>query len=127
MLPEDHTFVVAEDFLPAGLEPIDPQLKTTDPKLIALLEKERAETRPEKVSYWAPWFHWYYNPWQQVDTRDDRVTLRATRLEKGVYEYIYYARATTPGDYFVAPAHVQDSYFPDLFGRNDSGRFVVEP
>ncbi|HMS59859.1 MAG TPA: alpha-2-macroglobulin family protein, partial [Tepidiformaceae bacterium] len=127
MLPEDHTFVVAEDFLPAGLEPIDPQLKTTDPKLIALLEKERAETRPEKVSYWAPWFHWYYNPWQQVDTRDDRVTLRATRLEKGVYEYIYYARATTPGDYFVAPAHVQDSYFPDLFGRSDSGRFVVEP
>jgi len=127
LLPEDHTYVVAEDFLPAGLEPIDPQLKTTDPKLVAQLNSDRAATRPKELSYWAPWFGWYYNPWQQVDTRDDRVTLRATRLEKGVYEYIYYARATAPGDYFIAPAHIQDSYFKDVFGRSDSGRFVIEP
>ena len=46
-------------------------------------------------------------------------------MGKGVYEYIYYARATTPGDFFVAPAHAEETYFPETFGRSDSGRFAV--
>lgn len=51
--------------------------------------------------------------------------LHAERLSKGVYEYVYYARATTPGDFFVAPAHASETYFPEVFGRSDSGRFTV--
>jgi hypothetical protein len=27
---------------------------------------------------------------------------------------------------FVAPAHAEDTYFPEVFGRSDSGRFRVE-
>ena len=38
-----------------------------------------------------------------------------------------YARATTPGDFFVAPAHAEETYFPEVFGRSDSGRFTVQP
>jgi len=40
---------------------------------------------------------------------------------------VYYARATTPGDFFVAPAHAEETYFPEVFGRSDSSRFVVTP
>ena len=75
----------------------------------------------------APWLRWYFNPWQQTDLLDDRVVLSTSGLAKGVYEFVYYARATTPGDFFVAPVHVESSYFPEVFGRSDSGRFVVEP
>ncbi|OLC58175.1 MAG: hypothetical protein AUH85_01345 [Chloroflexi bacterium 13_1_40CM_4_68_4] len=83
--------------------------------------------RPSGIDYWAPWFHWYYSPWQQSEIRDDHVTLKAVTLPKGIHEFVYYARATSVGDYFVAPAHVEESFFPEVFGRSDSGRFIVEP
>ena len=53
--------------------------------------------------------------------------LRASRLPQGVHEYVYYARATTPGDFFVAPAHAEEAFFPEVFGRSDSRRFSVVP
>lgn len=128
LAPAERYYVVVNDLLPAGFEPVDPQLKIVDPALIQALEAERqALDRPAGADYYAPWWGWYWSPWQQVDIRDDRLTLRASRLPKGVHEYVYYARATTPGDYFVAPAYAEESNFPEVFGRSDSGRFVVDP
>lgn len=128
MTPAARNYVVVDDLLPAGLEPIDPNLKTTDPALLAKLNAERAAAnRPEGIDYYAPWFGWYYNPFQQATIRDDRLTLRAVNLPKGVYEFVYYARATAPGDFFVPPPHAEESLFPEVFGRSDSARFVVEP
>ena len=60
-----------------------------------------------------------------INLRDDRLVLLADRLPRGVHEYVYYARATTPGDFFVAPAHAEEAFFPEVFGRSDSGRFSV--
>jgi alpha-2-macroglobulin len=130
VVPADRNYVVLEDLLPAGLEPIDTKLRTTDVTLAARLEAERrdlAAAGQGQATYYAPWFRWYYNPWQQVDVRDDRVVLYAQRLPKGVYEYVYYARATTVGDFFVPPSHIEESYFPEVFGRGDSSRFVIVP
>jgi hypothetical protein len=128
MVPADSSYVVVEDHLPAGLEPIDPSLAIVEPALRSQLQQElEAANRPDDLEYYAPWFRWYYNPWQQTDLLDDRVRLSASSLAKGVYEFVYYARATTPGDFFVAPAHVESAYFPEVFGRSDSSRFVVEP
>ena len=128
----DRNYVVVEDLLPAGLEPVDTRLKSIDPKLKAQLDADRIAAAQKRTGaggkgegYYAPWYSWYYSPWQHVDVRDDRTVLFAERLGKGVYEYIYYARATTPGDFFVAPAHAEETYFPETFGRSDSGRFVV--
>ncbi len=124
----EHNYVVLDDNLPAGLEAIDPNLQTTDPALVQQLQQERQDAnRPANLDYVAPWFAWYYSPWQQTDIRDDRLTVSATRLSKGVYQFIYYARATTPGDFFVAPVHVEETFFPDVFGRSDSSRFTVAP
>lgn len=126
--PADRNYVVIEDLLPAGLEAVDPRLKNVDPALKEKLESERAQASERQVGgYMAPWFRWYYSPWQQVDVRDDRAVLQADRLPRGVYEYVYYARATTPGSFFVAPAHAEETYFPEVFGRSDSGRFIVSP
>ncbi len=124
--PAERLFAKIEDFLPAGLEPIDPRLNIAPVELRQRLQAERAESpRGSAPSYYAPWYAWYYSPWDQVDIRDDRVVLLASRLPQGVHEYVYYARATAPGDFFVAPAHAEESYFPEVFGRGDSGRFTV--
>jgi uncharacterized protein YfaS (alpha-2-macroglobulin family) len=126
--PADRNYVSIEDLLPAGLEPVDARLKTVDPALKAKLDADRIQaTQRQTPGYVAPWFGWYYSPWQQVDLRDDRAVLSADHVSKGVYEYVYYARATTPGDFFVAPAHAEETYFPEVFGRSDSSRFVVAP
>jgi len=128
MTASDHPYVVIEDLLPSGLEPVDARLKNVDPALIAKLNADQSTAAGRKAgSYFAPWFRWYYSPWQHVELRDDRAVLYATRLAKGVYEYIYYARATTPGNFFVAPAHAEETYSPEIFGRSDSSRFVVTP
>jgi len=126
--PADHNYVVVEDLLPAGLEPVDARLRTVDPALRAKLEADRAGAAQRQAGgYQAPWFRWYYSPWQQVDLRDDRAVLVTDRLPRGIHEYVYYARATTVGDFFVAPAHAAETYFPEVFGRSDSGRFTVGP
>ena len=124
--PADRLFARVEDFLPAGLEPVDPGLDIVPAWLRDQLRREQVEARQRNApSYVAPWYGWYYNPWDQVDLRDDRLVLLASRLPEGVHEYVYYARATTPGDFFVAPARGEETYLPEVFGRSDSGRFAV--
>ena len=124
--PADRLFVLVEDFLPAGLEPINPRLRIVAPELIQQLETDRRQTRLGSAPKdYAPWYGWYYSPWQHVDIRDDRLVLQADRLPRGVHEYVYYARATTPGEFIVPPARAEESYFPEVFGRSDSGRFTV--
>ena len=124
--PADRLFVRVEDSLPAGLEPIDPQLQIVPPWLREQLLEEQGELlRANAPGYCAPWYGWCFSPWEQVDLRDDRLVLQASRLQQGVHEYVYYARATTPGDFFVAPAHAEETYLPEVFGRSDSSRFTV--
>ena len=124
--PADRLFARVEDALPAGLEPVDPRLDIVPEWLRQQLAREQEEARrSSRPAGSAPWYPWYYSPWDQVDLRDDRVVLLATRLPAGVHEYVYYARATTPGDFFAAPARAEESYFPEVFGRSDSGRFTV--
>ncbi len=125
--PADRAYVQVEDLLPAGLEPVDMRLKTVDPQLKSRLDAERTAAFEKQTGFVAPWYRWYYSPWQHVEAHDDRTVLTAQRLSKGVYEYVYYARATTPGDFFVAPAHAEETYFPEVFGRSDSSRFTVTP
>ena len=124
--PADRLFARVEDFLPAGLAPVDPRLDIVPAWLRDQLRREQAEARQRNApSYVAPWYGWYYSPWDQVDLRDDQLVLLASRLPEGVHDYVYYARAITPGDFFVAPARGEETYLPEVFGRSDSGRFAV--
>ena len=124
--PADRLFVRVEDFLPAGLEPIDPQLAIVSPWLREQLREDQAAAiQANAPGYCAPWYGWCYSPWDQVDLRDDRLVLQASQLRQGVHEYVYYARATVPGDFFIAPVHAEETYLPEVFGRSDSSRFTV--
>lgn len=114
--PADLNFLVVEDFLPAGLEPIDTTLKTAPPELRRRLLEERRLAYREGRRY-APFGH--------TEMRDNRVALFARFVPKGVYEYTYFARATTPGEFLLPPVTAYEQYFPEVWGRSDSGRFLV--
>ncbi|HEY4238719.1 MAG TPA: DUF6049 family protein [Kofleriaceae bacterium] len=117
MVNENRRYQVAlVDPLPAGLEPMNAALATTGP--IPLDPKEQASRDP----YW-----WWYGPWyEHQNLRDERVEAFAALVWEGVHEYAYVARATTPGTFVVPPAHAEEMYMPETFGRSGTDRLVVE-
>jgi uncharacterized protein YfaS (alpha-2-macroglobulin family) len=59
------------------------------------------------------------------ESHDDRVFLFIDELSPGVYEYEYYLRALVPGEFQHLPAHAEQLYFPEIFGRTSGGSFTV--
>src|SRR5438270_471494 len=68
MVKTDHTYVVVEDPLPAGLEAVDARLRNVDPALRAQLDSDRLKSAQKQSGggYFAPWYWWYYTPWSPV-------------------------------------------------------------
>ncbi|MDE3096257.1 MAG: Ig-like domain-containing protein [Chloroflexota bacterium] len=115
--PSDLNFLVLEDNLPAGLEPIDTSLRTTPPAI------QRQVADAQRKSYQ---IDKRYSPFGHTDVRDNRVVLFARFVAKGVYAYTYFARATTPGIFKLPPATAYEQYFPEVWGRSDGGTFEVK-
>ncbi len=100
---QEANYVVVEDMLPAGLEPIDTSLATTS-------QQYRGNQRD-----WV---------WSYVELRDDRVALFATWLPNDrTYTYTYLARATTSGAFYALPMQAYAMYRPDIIGRT-SGEVI---
>ena len=70
------------------------------------------------MSDWTSW--WRRGGWDHEERHDDRVHVFATRLGEGTHEYTYVLRATTAGTFMAAPAHVEEMYEPEVFGRTAS-------
>lgn len=100
--PRHH--VAIRDPLPAGLEILNPELKTT--------------SRGQADRQW--WF-------EHENLRDDRAEVFARTLNGGIYSYSYYARATSPGRYQVAPARAEEMYHPETCGHSSGWQVNVEP
>jgi len=115
--PSDLNFLVLEDYLPAGLEAIDTSLKTTPPEIQRQLAEEQRKAYQVGKRY---------SPFGHTDLRDNRAVLFARFVAKGVYEYTYFARATTPGVFKLPPATAYEQYFPEVWGRSDGGTFEVK-
>ncbi len=116
--PTDLYYVMVEDPLPAGTEAVDTSLKTTtqvgeDPQLNPV----------EKYSYYGGWGWWWFT---HTELRDEKVALFASYLPAGSYEYTYQVRAGMSGTFNVIPAHAEQMYFPEVFGRSDGSTFVIE-
>jgi uncharacterized protein YfaS (alpha-2-macroglobulin family) len=120
--PNDLHYLILEDYLPAGCEAVDTSLRTTSsavPKEEFILEKEQQVEEAGEV----PWWRWDWAT--HTELHDEKVTLFASYLPRGTYEYTYSIRCTTPGSYKVMPATAYEMYFPDVFGRSGGTSFVV--
>jgi alpha-2-macroglobulin len=110
--PSTRYHVALVDPLPAGLEPLNPELRGTGmgaPDIVA------GRSLP-----WSPrWF-------SHQNLRDERAEAFAPFLQAGSYEYSYVARATTPGTFMVGPPRAEMMYEPETFGRGEGALVVVE-
>ncbi len=107
--------VALVDPLPAGLEIVNP----------ALAVSEKIPQDPSDSGYRYGW--WWWGPWyEHQNMRDERAEAFTPLLWDGVYEYTYYARATTPGTFIVPPAKAEEMYSPEVFGRSGSDWVIVK-
>jgi uncharacterized protein YfaS (alpha-2-macroglobulin family) len=118
VVPSRRYFVAVDDPLPAGLEAVDLNLRTSASSRLAGKAKN-------KIYDFHSWYAFF--AFSHKEKRDDRVVLFSDRLPSGVYEYTYLARATTIGTFVVPPLKAEEMYHPEVFGRNGTKMVEVVP
>ena len=86
---------------------------------------QRTDRQPSYYNYYSRGYGWWY--FQHIQLRDEKVELSARWLPKGTYEYVYLARAATPGTFNVIPPQAEQFYHPEVSGRGAGMKFVVHP
>ena len=117
--PTDLFYLLVEVPIPAGTEPIDPNLATTSDQFVdpmMTMESEGESLGPDWWRYWVP---------SATDMRDDKVAVFATNLAAGTYQYTFNVRASVPGEYNVLPAFAEQMYFTEVWGRSSGGIFTI--
>jgi hypothetical protein len=147
VVPQERSMVVVEDPLPAGLESVDFDLRTTSLTLLRAASGYEAgdndpyggyemdQGPPDDMGYYGYGYgydedfsdQWWWTPFYHREDKDDRVLLFADSLPAGVHHYEYLARAVTPGTFVVGPLRAEEMYNPETFGRTGVLEFVVDP
>jgi len=110
-LTKERRFVAVTDPLPAGFEPVESWFAST----ASALARDQDTQNPGEQQNWFSW--WEHGGFDHVERHDDRVLLFGTRLSEGEHTFSYVVRATTAGTYRTAPAHAEEMYEPEVFGR----------
>ncbi|MET0283789.1 MAG: alpha-2-macroglobulin family protein [Polyangiales bacterium] len=105
-VPSAREFVMIEDALPAGLEPVDGGLSSEFSAASRALKQRDPEDHRE--------------------LREQGARIAINDLPPGLYRYSYLARATTPGTFVAPPARVEEMYHPDTQGLTAATTFTVE-
>nr|CAG4709005.1 unnamed protein product [Naegleria fowleri] len=101
--------VALVDFLPAGLEPINPELKGSPS--VATVSGSTGSQR-SRWCWWNPIWYEHHN------IRDERVEAFSSLLWEGTHEFTYIARATSIGSFVIPGVKAEEMYTPEIFGRS---------
>ncbi|HET7232322.1 MAG TPA: alpha-2-macroglobulin family protein [Longimicrobium sp.] len=115
--PSRRLHVALADPLPAGFEPVNPELQGA--------QQTPPDATPGRGGEWGWWWRAYW--YQHQNLRDQRAEAFTSYLPAGTYTYQYVARATTPGRFIVPPPHAEEMYSPEVFGRGKTERVTVVP
>lgn len=116
--------VALVDYLPAGLEIINPGLAVSEAIPADTGGGNTNVTTFHSRSFGGWW--WRANWFEHQNFRDERAEAFASLLWEGVYNYTYVARATTPGQFIAPPAKAEEMYAPETFGRTGTDFVNVE-
>jgi uncharacterized protein YfaS (alpha-2-macroglobulin family) len=119
VLTKERRWVAVTDPLPAGFEPVESWFATS----AAALTKHQ-DDQGDVADDWFAW--WQRGGFDHVERYDDRVQLFATRLSEGRHQFTYIVRATTSGVFRTAPAHAEEMYEPEVFGRTQTTVVTVK-
>jgi alpha-2-macroglobulin len=133
---QERHYVAISVPVPAGLEIVDTTLATTaraaaEPEEEGNGEGYELESEEDLTAGGTfrlqgnAWAFGFWSPFNFEERRDDRLVLFADRLPPGLHVASFVARATTPGEFVLTPAHAEEMYTPEVFGRSDGGTFKV--
>lgn len=106
--PDEISGLLVEDWLPAGLEPLD------------------APPNAPQGAWWAaPCALWWRCTFFRRELRTDRVAYYATWAHAGTHTLSYQAIAATAGNFSLPPARAMASLEPDIMGLSSGGDLLV--
>jgi len=125
-VPGPRNFVVVDDPVPGGLEPVNRDLATA-----STVDAAQGEFDGARTSFWFSrddWFWFGYSRWSfyHKELRHDSARFYSEYLPGGNYHLSYVAQAIASGTFQVLPTRAEEMYDPDVFGQAVPGTLVVE-
>lgn len=122
--PSPRHFVVIDDPLPAGLEPVNSSLATE--ASWTHTSGSISDSAPYPTDQALARGDAFLPTSYEQELRDDRALFFVDHLPAGMFHYRYLARATTLGTFVVPPTMATEMYTPEVFGRTGSRTVVVK-
>eukprot|EP01080_Neovahlkampfia_damariscottae_P009738 gene9738-2065_t len=113
--------VALVDFLPAGLEALNPDLPIGGD-----IPMDNTDCTTSKFGIGRRYRRWRSTWYEHQNFRDERVEAFASYLYCSVHKYSYLARATTKGSFVVPPTKAEEMYSPEVFGRSKTEHVTIE-
>ena len=123
-LTKERRYVAVTDPLPAGFEAVESWFASSSAALANADREDHGDRQEDVQDDWSEW--WQSSRFDHVERHDDRIQLFATRLSEGHHEFSYVVRATTSGTFRTAPAHAEEMYEPEVFGRTATAIVEVQ-
>lgn len=125
-LPAARNFVVVDDPVPGGLEPVNRDLATS-----SLVDADKGIFQAAGGAWWFKFKDWHdygYSRWSfyHQELRHDAVRFYSDYLMAGNYHLSYTAQAIAEGDFAMLPVHAEEMYDPDIFAKGISATLRVE-
>ena len=123
VLPHDANYVMVEDFIPAGMEILNQNLKTSQQGIDSA--QAQAEVQFDASDPFAKGWGWWL--FHEPQIRDDGILFSADYLPAGTYILTYTLIPLQAGEYRVLPAHAWESFFPEVQGTSAGAIFEIKP
>jgi alpha-2-macroglobulin len=120
-----RNFVVVDDPVPGGLEPVDRDLATA-----STVDADETAFTAAGGSFWfkySDWSEYGISLWNfyHRELKHDAARFYADYLPAGHYHLSYGAQAMAEGEFTAAPAKAEEMYDPDVYGKGMPAKLLV--
>ena len=109
-VPAWMTYVVVDDPVPGGIEPLNPDLATTAGVDLEALAADSAH----------PW------PFYHRELRFDAVRHYAEEVPQGRHRLVWVGQAVAVGSFTIDRPHAEQMYDPDVYANGSAAQLIVE-
>ncbi|MBN2675656.1 MAG: hypothetical protein JXR30_00190 [Alphaproteobacteria bacterium] len=125
-IPTARNYVVVDDPVPGGLEPVNRDLANT-----SVLDAKEAQGIYAGGSFYFKyddWISYDYSRWSfyHKELRNDSVRFYADYLPTGNYHLTYVAQAIAEGKFVKMPTMASEMYDSDIYGKGQTNTLTVE-
>jgi hypothetical protein len=124
-LPAPRHFVVVDDPVPGGLEPVNRELATA-----STVDADATEFQAAGGSFWfkySDWSEYGIELWcfYHRELRHEAARFYADYLPAGHYHLSYGAQAMAEGEFSASPTKAEEMYDPDVYGKGLPAQVTV--